>query len=327
MLGFLIQGCTNEDKKEIFNTDYSEIEFVVDLLGNPNISKTENNYGSCKTDSELINLIVSERLFINLTIVNKTENKTYNKSAKIVFNGDKYISKPILLNKGIYTVTSATITCELNGTTELIFSAVQKNAAFEKYVPQTIPLNFIIGNNDNELPLFQKSSLDLYMICVIDEEVADFGFSKLDIHYTKLYNVPFSVTCCSEDQQNIKATGEINITNGSFKDDVFIPVSEMTSNKLWAQINETVIFNPQNKTSKICFADNYAIGNSEEYYRITLKIEHPEHKTITGYINTEELLNYKNTSVNDAWDDKHNTINFNFCNNKVWFFNNQPIGH
>ena len=307
-------SCTNENESEFDNLDATaELSFEVNLLGNPSeeTKSLTTNPGKCATQQELINLASQNNLTLNVTIGATTY------TPKIRWTGSKFIADPILLGAGSYSATEATVT---NGANEVLFSAVASSSPYASYVPELLPKSFTVGGSGSDIPLYQKTSLDLYVMCVLKETPKEFGFVKWNIHFTKVYCVPFIINMC-KDTEHFIASGSLNIKNGTYVNNVFTPATGTESPVKWAKIDKTVSFtSTSNPLADLCFADNYEINNDNEWYKLTLTITSPVSKTYIGYANVATLLKYNLLATNNAWDATNNVIHFNFCDNKTWFF-------
>ena len=313
-LVLLVISCTNENESDLENSNATaELSFEVNLLGNPSeeTKSLTTDPGKCATQQELINLASQNNLTLNVTIGATTY------TPKIRWTGSKFIADPILLGAGSYSATAATVT---NGANEVLFSAVASSSPYASYVPELLPKSFTVGGSGSDIPLYQKTSLDLYVMCVLKETPKEFGFVKWNIHFTKVYCVPFIINMC-KDTEHFIASGSLNIKNGTYVNNVFTPATGTESPVKWAKIDKTVSFtSTSNPLADLCFADNYEINNDNEWYKLTLTITSPVSKTYIGYANVATLLKYNLLATNNAWDATNNVIHFNFCDNKTWFF-------
>ena len=312
-VALLTPSCTNE--KEVNPADATaEVSFEVNLLGNPNeeTKAYTNDLGKCATQEELQDLAAAGKLMLHFTIGTTTHD------VKIIWNGSKFISAPLLLSAGTYSVSAATVT---DGSGTLLFSGVANSSPYASYVPELLPKTFTIGTEAGNIPLYQKSILDLYMLCVLNETPEKFGFVKWNIHFSKLYCVPFIINKCANTGEDFVATGTITVKNGTYDEKTFTPATGKESPK-WAVVNKTDNFPTTNGVGYLCFADNYDIDNTIEYYQITLNITSPTSvaETIVGYASVATLLQYNNAGINNAWNATQNTIHLDFCNCKTWFF-------
>ena len=312
-VALLTPSCTNE--KEVNPADATaEVSFEVNLLGNPNeeTKAYTNDLGKCATQEELQDLAAAGKLMLHFTIGTTTHD------VKIIWNGSKFISAPLLLSAGTYSVSAATVT---DGSGTLLFSGVANSSPYASYVPELLPKTFTIGTEAGNIPLYQKSILDLYMLCVLNETPEKFGFVKWNIHFSKLYCVPFIINKCANTGEDFVATGTITVKNGTYDEKTFTPATGKESPK-WAVVNKTDNFPTTNGVGYLCFADNYDIDNTIEYYQITLNITSPTSvaETIVGYASVAALLQYNNATNNNAWNATQNTIHLDFCNCKTWFF-------
>ena len=343
-LGLFAASCSSDEDPQLVNPEKTgEISFGFNLGDNPGVetrggetTPLQNGEGACATPEKLQSLAQAGKLQANLTILHETaplptpNPQTY--TVKIIWTGSKYISEPLLLPAGKYQLQQVTISDITTPASPIVlFSGVSAGASYASYVLETLPKKFIIGTETatgyTSYPLYEKSTIDLYVLCVKNETAKNFGFIKWNIHFNKLYCVPFAVNICDNTGEDQVGTGTITIKNGSYS-------GGTQTNGVWTggnfapastgvKINTNTPFgkdaNKGVKLGSLCFLDNYEIDNANEWYQITLNITSPVVKTIVGYANVNTLIQY-NTSLDNAWDAANNFIHLQFCDCKTWFF-------
>ena len=321
IFAFSMTACVNDDVSDAIpdQNESAEIEFEIDMFNNPELTKNpdaDETLGSCRTDDELKKLANAKNLYLNVTIDGKSISKP------IVWTGIKYISDPFIMAKGEHIISMATITTKTNNETEVLFSCVGETSKYKNYVPETLPITVNIGSE--ETPLFQKSTVDLFVLCIVDESPLDFGFVKWNVHFSKLYCVPFIMNYCAEGGEDFVAAGTINIKNGTYdrSTGVFTPATGNETPVKWAVVDNTVEFISGGELAKICFVDTYEIDDKVEFYQFTVNLTYPVEKTIVGYQDTYNLRFYWNIKFSKIWDTKYRMLHFNFCECRTWFFPN-----
>ncbi|MGL4292679.1 MAG: hypothetical protein ACRCSQ_03760 [Bacteroidales bacterium] len=312
MLMLFTPGCSVD--KNIDPDAQATLAFELNLTDNFNLQSKSSSEDPavCASTQELIDLANARKLYLNITIDAKTQTK------KIIWNGSKFISDPVELSAGDHTITEATIVKENSG---IVFSAVNTGAEYAPFVPETLPKTITIGSAPGNIPVYQKTLVNLYLLCVQKETPEKFGFVKWNIHFTKLHCLPFIINACNKTGEHFVASGNISIKNGTYRDNIFTPATGEEKPNKWAVINTNKRFpTGPSKLPELCFADNYEIANDIEYYQITLNIERPVPAQYIAYANVSTLLRYKDTSENNAWDKQNNVLHLNFCDGNTWIF-------
>lgn len=292
--------------------DRTEVMFSIMTFDAPVFSKAnENQEDSCISNQNLILLAQQNKLSLSITV----DHVTY--QLRIIYNGQRYVSQPLILGMGSHSIEQATVIDDENN---ILYSAVGTTSKYAPLVNSTLPKTIVIGNGPDELPLYTKPRVNLDVICVQTRKPKEFGFVKWNVDFTKLYCLPFIVNICDKNGEDFTGRGTIRVENGTFENSLFIPFTER--NELGVKpIDVTERFpNAEIQYGRFCFADNYTTPNEKEYYRITLNITTPFPYTVVGYANINELIQYADPQKNNAWDESNNIIHFNFCESKIWFF-------
>lgn len=270
----------------------------------------QENPGICASVDELKQLAADGYLVANISIVRAGHSVADNYNVKIKFGDNKFITDPIALPLGTNVLTQYTITNNTTQSPVVLFSAVKTTSTlYSPFVPSgyLLPYNIVLTENDK----YNKTTIDVYVLCAIHETPESFGFVKWNTHFIKLYCFPFDVNSCPDKGQLKGASGRIAMYH-----------AEKINNTIskGEKITEFEFPGKDNKHSEFCFPDDYDIPNNEEFYYFELFTDYKDVENplpVTGIANVSTLLDYKKSN---AWDIINNVLNINLCECKNWFF-------
>lgn len=314
ILLLLFASCANDPVDDDLKTGNNvEVQLTMtfgDYTRSLSKEPQQENPGICASSSELQQLAANGYLVANISIIRAGHSVADNYNVKVKFANNKFITDPIALPLGTSVLTQYTITNNTSQNPVVLFSAVNATSTlYSSFVPSgyLLPYNIVLTENDK----YNKTTMDVYVLCAIHETPESFGFVKWNTHFIKLYCFPFDVNSCPDNGQLKGASGRIAMYHAEKRNNEISKGEKITEFKFPGN---------NNKHAEFCFPDDYDIPNNEEFYYFELytnykNVENP--LPVTGIANVTTLLDYKNSN---AWDIIKKALNINLCECKNWFF-------
>lgn len=303
LISFLSMGllfsCSSkeENSSKEDNEPTGTIEFKM------NVQEMTKAVDGCLTDDSLKTLANAGLLKATLTVKKATKTDPEDILLNVRYVNGGFVADPVELPRGANIVSQFTVHHQNN---DLYFSSVSEGARYSQYVTQTLPQTITINDNN----LYKKTSFDVYVLCTFSENAEDFGYIKWNIHFVRLYCLPFSVNVCNAAGEDVVGTGTLKVEKGDYAGGVFSNAVELSN----------ITFPPATPgaLSDLCFPYDNLTNPATTYLRITMHINETN-QTVASVVSVAELLTYKDQP---EWSTEFNYLHFWFCNCETWFLPN-----
>lgn len=296
VLGGLL-ACMNDEKNTSKNEATGTIEFKM------NINEMTKATAGCLTDDSLRLLADAGLLKATVTVLKATQTEPEQLTIGIRYINGGFVGDPIELPRGSNVISQFTVHHQNN---DLYFASVSEGAPYAQYVTRTLPQVIVIGNQQ----IYKKTSVDVYVLCTFNENAQDFGYIKWNIHFVRLFCLPFSVNVCNQQGEDVVGSGILTIEQGDYIGGIFSNADTLSM----------IAFPPATPglLSDLCFPYDNLENPATTYMRITMQIDQTD-ETVSSIVNVATLLTYKEQP---EWSDEFNYLHFWFCNCETWFFAN-----
>lgn len=272
---FLFISC--EDKEE--NKNQGKIEFQISIPESKLKSFNQSDTASIA--------------YVLISIKDKSGSLVFNNEEIAVYKmGDQYLTKPIYLKPGEYTLTTF---CISNKSKEITFATPVQGSKLSYLVNQTLPINFTV-KADQVLKLVPE------VITTENVTPAEFGYSTFSFKVIKNFNIYVSAFIYNETIKNYELTdGLLKLTYQNDTTQVNLPLGNLT-NLIALPEKQTVYTLTASKSGYNSISYSFTLDSIKSYQaRPLMFIFNKENSSLVAYLpfnnNVLDYSGYKNNGV------------------------------
>ncbi|MGL5787830.1 MAG: hypothetical protein ACRCX4_13595 [Bacteroidales bacterium] len=200
----------------------------------------------------------------------------------------KYKTDPYELPAGAYKVMSVLV-YNSSAPAHIIYAGVKTGAPFAMFVPA----GYLMEEQEFALLKFTKPTVGLYVLCVKENNAADFGMPKFEISPIEVICFDLFFNVCDEFKEHFVGAGTISVLSA---------------------ISDQVLYSDtfaEGNIGTICFANNLELPDRNELYKIKVDFNSPyQAYSFMQEITVEQLMYFQQWT---NWDVSMNAVHVVLC--------------